>query len=132
MKLGVSEKRFLGWEPRQIHTYTYDESGRLTSTVVETEPEWDDAEREKMLALAEFEASVCKCGYPRDQVTDPTFVFQPETFDCPVCAATAVENRRLHDLDESARKAAGGKLAALPSDGRHLLMRLVGRKSRED
>jgi hypothetical protein len=36
------------------------------------EPEWDDAERDWMLALAQYEASLCpNCGRPISVCTDP-------------------------------------------------------------
>ncbi|MFE5309698.1 hypothetical protein [Isoptericola sp. NPDC056605] len=62
--LGISYKRFLGWEPKTF--YEYDAGGRMVSSW--TEVEWDDTEREWMLALAEWEASeVCPmCGWPKD------------------------------------------------------------------
>lgn len=43
-----------------------DDSGRLTGFTV-NEPEWDDTERDWMLALADYEESLCPgCGLPVD------------------------------------------------------------------
>lgn len=62
--LGISYKRLLGWEPTTV--YEYDEAGRMVTS--RPEVEWDDTEREWMLALAEWEATeVCPmCGWPKD------------------------------------------------------------------
>jgi hypothetical protein len=70
--LGISRKRFLGWEPTT--TYQRDDSGRvLTSTV---EVEWDDEERGWMLALAEHDSDVCGgCGGYLSETTDPDAVY---------------------------------------------------------
>ena len=49
-RLGISHKRLLGWEPTT--TYTHDDAGRLISSVPEVE--WDDEQREAMIALADL------------------------------------------------------------------------------
>lgn len=57
-RLGISLRRWSGWEPRRV-TST-DEHGR---TVTTTEPEWGDDERAWVLALLELEAQRCPgCG----------------------------------------------------------------------
>jgi len=62
--LGISSKRFDGWEPKQVTEYEYDEAtGRLLRSVTTVEAEWDDDEQALMLALAEYEALTCGgCG----------------------------------------------------------------------
>lgn len=62
--LGISYKRFQGWEPRTV--YEYDADGRLIAS--RPEVEWDETERDWMLALDAWEASeVCPlCGWPRE------------------------------------------------------------------
>ncbi|HEX5996944.1 MAG TPA: hypothetical protein VFY84_17515 [Jiangellales bacterium] len=57
-RLGISLKRFEGWEPATF--YERDEHGQLVSSVPETE--WDETEQGWMLALAEYRASLCPCG----------------------------------------------------------------------
>lgn len=81
--MGVSLKRFGGWEPTT--TYTYDEQGRVISS--RPEPEWDDTEREWVLALADLrrreESERCHlCGLPK-----------------VVCRSKATENQVAVDLE---------------------------------
>jgi hypothetical protein len=69
----VSLKRFEGWEPRQItKVLAYDEQGRPAQWETRTEPEWDGRERSLVLALAYWEAGLCrKCGCHLEETTDP-------------------------------------------------------------
>lgn len=61
--LGVSLKRWSGWEPRQVTEYEHDEAGRVVRAVSVREVEWDDDERSWMLALAQVKADACPgCG----------------------------------------------------------------------
>jgi hypothetical protein len=68
-RLGVSYKRFQGWEPTTV--YAYDDAGRMVSS--RPEVEWDDTERAWMLALATWrDDEVCPlCGWPKDVCRDP-------------------------------------------------------------
>lgn len=64
--MGVSLKRFNGWEPTT--TYVYDDEGRVIAS--RPESEWDDTEREWFLALGDVrrreEAERCHlCGLPK-------------------------------------------------------------------
>jgi hypothetical protein len=61
-RLGVSVKRFDGWEPEQVTTYEYDDAGRLIRAVTVREPEWDEHEQGWALALAFYRDSLCPCG----------------------------------------------------------------------
>jgi len=71
--LGVSLKRFEGWEPRTITKVTrYDKRGRPAVWETRTEREWDPRERSLILALGFWEAGLCrKCGEHLDATTDP-------------------------------------------------------------
>jgi hypothetical protein len=87
---GISRRRFLGWEPRQVTTYSYDDAGRLVSSVTETEPEWNDDDRAWAYALADVEAEMCPggCGQPLAESTavgadDDYF---PHRLQCHACA----------------------------------------------
>ena len=56
-------KRFGGWEPVVTTRYEYDGQGRLITSVTTTEVEWDDDERQTMLASLRADALTCGgCG----------------------------------------------------------------------
>jgi hypothetical protein len=66
--LGISLKRFHGWEPATA--YEFDAGGVLV--VSRPEVEWDESEQTVMLALHQYRNSLCpKCGGPLDKCTDP-------------------------------------------------------------
>ncbi|WNM64504.1 tail assembly chaperone [Arthrobacter phage MidnightRain] len=65
--LGISLKRFHGWEPETVYTY---EGGRLISS--KPEAEWDDREQSLVLAMHAYKSTLCPlCGLPVDVCTDP-------------------------------------------------------------
>lgn len=67
-RLGVSVKRFRGWEP--VTTHTHDEDGLHTTSTVETE--WDEVEHGWMIALALWRENRCPfCGGDLALTTDP-------------------------------------------------------------
>lgn len=76
-----------------------------------------------MLALAEYEAHLCACGFPPEVAdTDPDL--QVKYRHCPVCAGLAKVARIQHAQDEKATKELGkdpAPEADRPSDGRHLI-----------
>lgn len=106
----------------------YDESGRHVSTVVTREPEWDDRQRDKMLALTRYRESICPdCGYPK-VFHDPRYRFSIDVDVCPVKAALDKFGRIQGEADEQVRKQGGDKRPAAtpdPADGRRTLVRLV-------
>lgn len=58
------------------------------------EPEWDDVERSKMLALDLYEGGVGPCGHHHAETTDPSsFFFDIKERKCPVCRAKAIDDR---------------------------------------
>lgn len=62
----MSHKRFLGWEP----TRTIVTDGVLQTVTME--PEWDEQERDYMIALQAFEDSLCPvCGGPTEECQSP-------------------------------------------------------------
>ena len=70
--LRVSLKRFDGWEPRQLTRVTAWKDGQPAAWETRTETEWDSRERSLMLALAYWEAGLCrKCGQHLHETTDP-------------------------------------------------------------
>lgn len=89
----------MGWEPAT--TYLYDEAGRLISSQLEVE--WDDTERDWMLALQHHRTEVtCHlCGLPksvcRDYETDGHVLVEFER--CHVSAALARKQKANADAD---------------------------------
>lgn len=120
--MGISEKRLLGWEPVEVQEHEYDDAGRLVRTVVTREAEWDDFERAKMQALADYNAGICECGLHRS-VADEDPDLEVTIRRCPVCAGMDKNIRILHARDDAALKGLGENPAASadrPSDGRRL------------
>ena len=80
--LGISHRRFLGWEP--VTRYRYDDHGRVTDSW--REPEWSPPEREKMLALAFWDAVYrCPvCGGPKAECQSPESEKKLNMFGPPV------------------------------------------------
>jgi hypothetical protein len=96
--------------------------------VVTREPEWDDHQRARMLALSLYEAGVHVCGWHLSLTTDPEINFGIEDEpECQVCAATAQLGRITEHADESLRKRqrlAERPDAPDPADGRRRVVRL--------
>lgn len=57
----------MGWEPERVHRHVYDDDGRLVSTVVEVEAEFDAEQNAIMVALTAYEESLNELGIPRDE-----------------------------------------------------------------
>lgn len=95
-------------------------------TVVTRETEWDDRQRDRLLALGLYESGVCECGFHRKVAsdTDNLFTFQTET--CPVCRGVARMSRMQEREDEEEAKRLGEKPApSTPrlADGRRTFVR---------
>jgi hypothetical protein len=115
----------LGEEPTETQVHEYDDAGRLVRTVVTREPEWTDLERDKMLALAEYESRICGCGL-HESIADQDPDLELEFRVCPICAGLEQAGRQLHADDEKAIEALGKNpppSAELPADGRHMNLR---------
>jgi hypothetical protein len=95
-RLGLSLKRFRGWEPTTTVRHTWDRDNLseqpdgYTSTV---EPEWDEVEQAWMIALNIWRANRCPgCGGDLSVTTKPENEerFQPELpLECFRCVAYA-------------------------------------------
>lgn len=68
-RLGISLRRFSGWEPTTF--YEYDDAGRLVSS--RPEVEWDDTEQGWMIALERYRHEhLCPlCGGPKEVCQAP-------------------------------------------------------------
>jgi hypothetical protein len=81
LRLGISYKRFQGWEPTTV--YEYDEAGRMVSS--RPEVEWDQTEQDWMLAYEAWgRDEVCHlCGWPKEicqaRETETMLVVDPPT-----------------------------------------------------
>lgn len=103
--LGISPRRFDGWEPREHTTITYDAEGRVVEMVTTRESEWDDEDRGLLYALEDYEADLCPgCGHPlsqslhREGVPDP--VYQAAYAVCLGCVAKERAQKAADDHDQ--------------------------------
>lgn len=99
--------------PVEVHEH-FDADGNLTGTTTVTrESPWDDESRARVLALAEYESSLCGCGcgQPLVSAMDPS---QPWLVDKYVCYAERAK-RKVARAD--AEKAQAQKLPDGWSDG---------------
>jgi hypothetical protein len=108
-----------GWEPRQTHRVTeWTTDGHPAAWVTETEPEFDDVEREAWDAWLEWKSSLCPhCGNPRSICSDPMRPWYPQRDVCWATADLEVHERRWRKKHESAKPDEQGRL---PTDGTHL------------
>lgn len=69
---GVSPRRLLGWEPKQITTHDYDAAGRLARSTTTVQPEWSAADLAEALDCDDYEADFCPGGdHPLSETTKP-------------------------------------------------------------
>jgi hypothetical protein len=120
----MTPREFSGWVPAEKHTHYAADGETVTGfTVVERESRIDDADRVELLALAEHDAQICRCGFHPLIAMDDSNTFTPETRTCPVCAAQAVWNRVLDEDDKVPHDAPAR--TPRPSDGRESYMRML-------
>lgn len=124
--MGISEKTLLGWVPEERHEH-YDAEGNLTGyTVVTRESEWDDRQRDRMLALAYYRRGVCACGFHESLTSDKGNHFTFETKVCPVCRGAAKMARIQDAADNESDRTLGENPPAMISragDGRRTFIR---------
>lgn len=83
--------------------------------VTETEPRYDDNEREAWIALQEYENDLCpKCGLRRSICSNPDTPYYPQRSVCYTMAAQEVIERRWRERHEDAKPDPAGYL---PTDG---------------
>lgn len=94
---------------------------------VTREVEWDDYEREKMLARGEYLAGVHAegCGFHESVATDKANLFQPEVRICSLCAQVDILHRVQAAEDEKAAGPDDKPDQPRPSDGRHIGIRML-------
>lgn len=130
----MTGRELAGWVPAEKHTH-YDKHGNETGyTIVERESRIDDADRTDLLALAQYEAELCSCGYHPLIAGDPDMDISPVDKFCEVCAGISAWGRVHAAADETA----GRSLKDLPPtdrrpwDGRHSYMRLTPHEAGND
>jgi hypothetical protein len=91
----------MGWEPRTVTTFTYDDDGRLVSASETVEPEWDAEQRAWPLALAELEAQSCSgCGgwLPETTSIEKSDGYVAEhPWRCHRCEALEIRRQQVRD-----------------------------------
>lgn len=101
-ELGVSRKRLSGWEPAEVTTFEYDDSGRVVRQITVREAEWDRDEEEFLVASRELEADTGPHGFLMSEAMDPAnqFAFEGD----PVPAIDFAEKARLDKQDAYYKK----------------------------
>lgn len=98
----MSVKRFDGWEPTEVHTPEYDQTGRVIRVVVTREAEWDPDEQALMLALHLYRAQTGPCGHylPDSTAEDAEGRYEvPLPTRCHACTALAQAQAGYEDSD---------------------------------
>lgn len=98
------------------------------TSVVETEPEWDEHTRTMVEGLDQYEREVHACGLHSSILNDPEHNrFLLEENHCDMCAAIARRGRVLAEKDSAWAKANPEAAAkeVRPADGRSLVLRPV-------
>lgn len=97
--MGISHKRFMGWEPKTF--YGYNKAGQLVESHVESE--WDESEREWMFALEAYRNEfVCPvCGLVKELCRDQSNERKFEAGFDRCFAATAIirEQEKVNSAD---------------------------------
>lgn len=89
------------------------------------EIEWDDRQRERLLALGYYERGVCECGFHKSLTNDRANHFTFPTETCPVCKGAAQVARLQAHADEEIDKRLGENPAPgspRAADGRRMFV----------
>lgn len=105
----------------------------MSAVIVTPEQEWDDYEREKLIALELYEAGVCDCGFHESIARDHRLWFIPELETCPLCAELAQWERGVEDKDAKvAEKFKDTPTVSRPADGRKVHVRRMTEREVEE
>lgn len=116
----------MGWEPKRWTVI--DEDGAQVTT---TEVEWEDYERDKMIALDLYDEAVCSgCGVHRSRMRKGVDFYTFADEQCPTCAGADMYHRHLSAQDHAHEKSIPDSLnerdkAAFPrpADGRKVYIK---------
>lgn len=96
-----------GWVGKETHTYvtkwgTPTTAGNAHRVIVERESEWDDEQRELVLAWLEHERLTDRCGHHPETGMDPNVMRMVEhvSMKCLDCEAIAEAPAKWHRLEE--------------------------------
>lgn len=107
--------------PQEVHEHYDNEGVRTGYTVVTRESAWDDASRERALALTVYEDGTCGCGcgLSMAEAHDPAQAWIVDKFTCYAGRALRQIERQEADQAETARSPDGW------ADGLHYFVRPV-------
>ena len=93
--------------------------------MVTRDPEFDDGDLERFLALRGYQAGICECGVHESLTADRSNLFTFEKRVCPVCKGAEQYGRVLADEDKRAeeRLKDSPPVTPRPSDGRRVFVR---------
>lgn len=100
--MGISVRRFYGWEPGEVTTFEWDDDGRMIRAVTVREPEFSEWDR--MLLLADHrEAHTVRGrhGVPMVEALDPKNQF---AFEVPLPSVDWAQ-KKLNEAQEKYKKA---------------------------
>lgn len=90
----------------EIHEHFDVNDVKTGYTVITREPLWNDDDRERAIALDEFERSLCPCGcgLPKDKAFDPAREFSVEMGICHARRTLETQERRDRESAEKKNK----------------------------
>lgn len=97
--LGISLKRFTGWEPVTVVQHEYDDDGRLARSMHTVEAEWDDEQRAWMRAFTQLAADTCSgCGGLLSDVLNPDVEWVADhPLRCHKCEALEIRRDQMRE-----------------------------------
>lgn len=115
MDLGISPRRFDGWEPTERTRFIYDDEGRLSEMITTRDPEWDMTDRAIMMGVKDLHSDLHTCGQPLSESlryapgTEPEGYVKPDyeakTYFCLACEEVArIQDAWARDDEEKSKK----------------------------
>ena len=100
VRVGVSPRRYAGWEPRT--RYRYDDQGRIAYT--EPDPEWDEWDAALVDEWLNWTAGVHTCGHHETEQPGPDARFVASYTICKACQALQREQEKQEKADKPSRE----------------------------
>lgn len=70
--MGISVRKFLGWEPGEVTTFEYDDDGRMVRAITVREPEYSHLDRRWLRdSFEQDSAQRSSTGWLMSEATDP-------------------------------------------------------------